>query len=100
MTNLHESYLAGHGFDITTPRLKTDDRSAALPTVLPGPVNCVYVCMYVCVLKCGRARTCVCVCRRRMDGRTEDGEMGGFKCVHVCASDLSCVRVTICTRME
>ena len=19
-----------------------------------------------------------------MDGRTEDGEMGGFKCVHVC----------------
>ena len=48
MTNLHESYLAGHGFDITTPRLKTDDRSAALPTVLPGPVNRVHVCIYMC----------------------------------------------------
>ena len=81
MTNLHESYLAGHRFDITTPRFKTDGGSAALPTVLPGPVN-MRAFMYICV----RAQmcACVCVCRRRMDGRTEDGEMGGFKCVHVC----------------
>ena len=38
-SNFHESYLAGHGFDITTPGLKTDYRSAALPTALPGPLN-------------------------------------------------------------
>ena len=55
MTNLHESYLAGHGFDLTTPRLKTDERSAALPAVPPDPVNSVHVCIYVCVLKCVRA---------------------------------------------
>ena len=55
MTNLHESYLAGHGFDITTPRWKTDDRSVALPAVLPDPVNRVHVYICVCVLKCVRA---------------------------------------------
>ena len=39
-------------------------------------------------------------------GRTEDGEMGGFTCVHVCTSvcarvrDPACVRVTMCARME
>ena len=37
-----------------------------------------------------------------MDGRTKDGEMGGFKRVHVCARvrDPACVRVTLCARME
>ena len=77
MTNLLESYLAGHGFDITTPGL-TDYRSAALPSALPGQVN-MRACMYICV------RAQMCVCGRRMDGRTEDGEMFEFKCVHVCA---------------
>ena len=54
LTNLHESYLAGHGFDITTTRLKKDGGSAALPTVLPGPVN-TRVCIFICVLKFVRA---------------------------------------------
>ena len=53
MTNLNESYLAGHGFDITTTRLKTDGRSAALPTVLPGPMN-MRAFLYICV----RAQMC------------------------------------------
>ena len=35
-----------------------------------------------------------------MDERTEDGEMGGFKCVHVCARDPACLRVTLYARME
>ena len=35
-----------------------------------------------------------------MDGRTKDGEMGGFKCVYVCVRDPACVRVTLCARME
>ena len=26
-----------------------------------------------------------CIYGRRMDVRTEDGETGGFKCVHMCA---------------
>ena len=39
MTNLHKSYLAGHGFDITTHGLKTDYRSAVLPSALQGPEN-------------------------------------------------------------
>ena len=76
MTNLHESYLAGHGFDITTPRLKTDDRSAALPTVLPGPVNRVHVGI------CVRAQMCAClsvrVCVQAMDGRTNRGWRDGW----------------------
>ena len=80
MTSLDESYLAGHGFDITTPGLKTHYRSATLATVLPGPVN-MRACMYI----CARAQN-VCVPEHAcmMDGWTEDGEMGGFKCVHVC----------------
>ena len=37
-----------------------------------------------------------------MNRRTKDGEMGGFKCVHVwsCVRDPACVRVTLCVRME
>ena len=41
-----------------------------------------------------------------MDGRTKDGEMGGFKCLCVCARvrvrvrDPACVRVTLCAKME
>ena len=62
MTNLHGSYLAGFGFDITTPGLKTDYRSAALQTALSGPAN-MHKCMYMRV----RAQVyvlsaCVCVC--------------------------------------
>ena len=39
-------------------------------------------------------------------GWTEDGEMGGFTCVHECmcvyarVRDPVCVRVTLCERME
>ena len=49
------NYLAGFGFDITTPGLKTDYRSAALQTALPGQAN-MHKCMYMCV----RAQVCVC----------------------------------------
>ena len=58
MISLHESYLAGVGFDITTPGLKIDYRSAALQTEPPGQVN-MHKCMYMCV----RAQVCVCVPR-------------------------------------
>ena len=71
MTNLHENYLAGHGFDITTPGLKTDYRSVALPTALPGPVN-MHACMYICV----RAQVCVperACSMRATNGRTDTG---------------------------
>ena len=47
-SNFQESYLAGHGFDIMTPGLKTDYRSAMLPTALPGPLN-MRACMHICV---------------------------------------------------
>ena len=95
MTNLHGSYLAGVGFDITTPGLKTDYGSAALQTALPGQVN-MHKCMYMCV----RPRVCVCLCvcvlsvcacMWATDGLTEDGGIGGFKCVHVCVRH--CVRM-------
>ena len=70
MTSLHESCLAGHGFDITTPGLKTDYRSVALTTALLGPVN-MRAYMYICV----RAQMCSClnvrVCMRATDGRTD-----------------------------
>ena len=72
----HESYLAGHGFDITTPRLKTDGRSAARPTVLPGPVN-MRAYMNICV----RDQTCAClnvhVCMQATDVRTNRGWRDG-----------------------
>ena len=72
MTNLRESYLAGHWFDIMTPGLKTDYRSAALPTELPDPVN-MRACMYICV----RAQMCTCLnvsmCMQATDGWTDRG---------------------------
>ena len=49
------NYLAGFGFDITTPGLKTDYRSAALQTALPGQAN-----MHKCMSMCLRAQVCVC----------------------------------------
>ena len=77
MTNFHESYLAGQWFDITTPGLKTDYRSAALPTALPGLVN-MRTCMYICV----RAQMCAClnirVCMWTTDGRTDRGWRDGW----------------------
>ena len=61
----------------------------------------------------GRMQPYVCVPERACvyggdgwTGRTEDGEMGGFTCVHVCtcvcarARDPACVRVTLCAMME
>ena len=68
--------MTGFEFDIATPGLKTDYRSAALPTALPGPVNMFVLCevlrpsqqlrscrvgeyaymhVYVCMLMCMRA---------------------------------------------
>ena len=77
MTNLHESYLAGHGFDITIPRLKTDGRSAALPTALPGPVNmCARMYIYVRAQMCARLN--VHVCLQATDGRTNKGWRDGW----------------------
>ena len=91
MTNLHGSYLAGSGFDITTPGLKTDYRSAALQTALPGPAN-MHKCTYMCM------RALVCVCMWATDGLTEDGWMDGFKCVHVCACVIVCECMRSCLR--
>ena len=74
-----------------TPGLKTDCAS--------GPVE--YACIYVCVPECA----CV-YAGDGWTGRTEDGEIGGFTCVHVCmcvcacVRDAACVRVTLCARME
>ena len=70
MTNLHESYLAEHGFDITTPGLNTDYRSAALPTALPGLVN-MRACMYIYVRAQMCARLNVRVCMQATNGRTK-----------------------------
>ena len=76
-SNFHESYLAGQRFDITTPGLKTDYRSAALPTALPGPLNGpatdgrdgqrmerwvdlhVYMCVRACVHVCATLPACM-----------------------------------------
>ena len=63
MTNFHERYLAVQWFDITTPGLKIDYRSVALPTALLGPVN-MRSCMYICVCVVKRVRACTCVCVR------------------------------------
>ena len=86
--------LAGFGFNITTPGMKTNYRSAALPTALPDPAN-MHECMYMSV----RAQVCAClsvrVCGRRMTG---DGEMVDLNvcmcvraCVRVCATLSACV---------
>ena len=100
---IHESLLAGHEFDITTPGLKTDYRSAALPTVLPGPVNtCMRACMYICV----RAQMCAClnvrVCMRATDGQTDERwvDLNVCMCVRACVRALASVRVTLCARKE
>ena len=69
---------------ITTPGLKTDYRSAALPTVPTGPLN-MRECMHICV----RAWTCVCVCGRRVDG-TDRGWRDGW--IYMCTCVRACVR--------
>ena len=60
-----------------------------------GPARriCINVCICVCVLKC--------VCAERLwatDGLAEDGGIGGFKCVHVCACVIVCAWVRPCLR--
>ena len=60
MTNLHESYLAEFGFDITTPGLKTDYRSANCATG-PGEYACMYVYVCACSSVCVPRRACVYV---------------------------------------
>ena len=72
MTNFNESYLAGQWFDITTPGLKTDYRSAALPIALPGPVN-MRTCMYICVLAQMCAYLSMHVRMRETDAWTDRG---------------------------
>ena len=66
MTNLHESYLAGFGFNIASPGLMTDYRSAALPT-------------------------CMCACMRVMDRR----KMEGFVDLNVCDPACMCVTLCV-----
>ena len=86
MTNLHESYLAGNGFDITNPGLKTDYRSAALPTALWGPLN-MRACMYAYMCACLNMR----VCMRATDGR--DGQrMENWVDLHVYMCVRACLR--------
>ena len=84
MTSLRESYLAGYGFDITTPGMKTDYRSTALPTVLPGSMN-MRTCMHMCV----RAQMCAClnvrVFMRATEGRTDGQRMVRWVDLNGCA---------------
>ena len=82
--------LAEFGFNITTPGMKTNYRSAALPTALSDPAN-MHACMYMCVRAQVYACLSVRVCGRRTDRGWRDG---GFKCVHVC----TCVSVCTCVR--
>ena len=58
--------LAGFGFNITTPGMKTNYTSAVLPTALPDSAS-MHACMYMCV----RARVCVAerACVRATDGQ-------------------------------
>ena len=59
-------------------------------------------CMHICM----RAERACVYAGDGWTGRTEDGEMGGFTCVHVCTCvcarvrDPASVRVTLCARME
>ena len=88
MTNFHESYLARHGFDITTPGLKTDYRSAALPTALLGLLN-MHACMHICAMP---ERACVYAGDGRT-GWTEAGEMVDLHVyMRVCTCALPCLR--------
>ena len=91
-SNFHESYLAGLRFDITTPGLKTDYRSAALPTALPGPLN-MRACIHICVC----ALPCVCVCERRVDG-TDRGWRDGWIYMFTCVYVRVCTRARPCLR--
>ena len=82
MTYFHESYLAGHGFDITTPGLKTDYRSANCAT---RPVE--YACMYAFMCACLHVR----VCMRATDGR--DGQrMERWVDLYVYVRKFTCAR--------
>ena len=95
MTNLHESYFAGFGFDIANPGLKTDYRSAVLPTALPGPAN-MHAFMYMCVRAqvCACACMCVHVCMRATDGQRVEAwvDLNVSMCVHACAFVRPCLR--------
>ena len=78
MTNLHGSYLAGFGFNITTSGLKTDYRSAALQTALLGQVNmhkCMHMCVHVQVCVCVLS---MCVCVYVGDRQTDRGWRDGW----------------------
>ena len=81
--------------------MKTDYRSAVLPTALPGLVN-MRACMYICV----RAQMCaclnVCMCMWATDGRTDERwvDLNVCMCVHACVRAPACVRVTLCARIK
>ena len=64
----------------------------------PGEYACMYVYMCACSSACVPERACVYA----GDGWTDNGDIGGFKCVHVCACvrDPACVRATLCARMQ
>ena len=70
----------------------------------PGEYACMYVHIYMCPCSsvCVPERACLYVGDGWTDGRTEDGDLGEFKCVHVCACvrDPACVRVTVGARMQ
>ena len=57
MTNFQVSYLVDFGLDLPTPGLKSDYKSAVLPTALPGPAN-----MYACKFMSAHMRACLSAC--------------------------------------
>ena len=89
MTNLHESYLAGHGFDITTPWTEDILQICRAANCATGPVE--YACMYAYMCAFLNVR----VCMRATDGR--DGHrMERWVDLHVyvrvCTSARPCLR--------
>ena len=92
MTNLHESYLAGHGFDITTPRVKTDLSICHAANCAIGPGE--YACMYIYMCACSN----VCVSERAFvyagDGWTDEQRMERWVDLNVfmCVCARPCLR--------
>ena len=85
MTNQHESYLAGHGFDINLSICR-----AANCATGPGEYACMYVYMCACSNVCAPERACIYA----GDGWTDEQRMERWVDVNVfmCACVRPCLR--------